>query len=157
MLYEFPYHYGLYFLPQKQEIVNNKAIFRWGCWGHCILQSITPIEPRNIWRYFWLLYLWEVLLASCEQRPGMLINLLQCTGQPPTRKNYPVQNFNRASLRNSDIFKGSSSEIWSRKWQPTPVFLPGESHGQRNLVGYSPWGHKEWTTTERLHFHFPVK
>ena len=33
-----------------------------------------------------------------------------------------------------------------RKWQPTPVFLPGESHGQRNLVGYSPWGHKTDTT-----------
>ena len=31
----------------------------------------------------------------------------------------------------------------SRKWQPTPVFLPGDSHGQRSLVGYSPWGHKE--------------
>ena len=32
---------------------------------------------------------------------------------------------------------------WSRKWQPTPIFLPGESHGQRSLVGYIPWGHKE--------------
>ena len=31
---------------------------------------------------------------------------------------------------------------WERKWQPTPVFLPGESHRQRSLVGYSPWGHK---------------
>ena len=31
---------------------------------------------------------------------------------------------------------------WRRKWQPTPVFLPGKSHGQRSLVGYSPWGHK---------------
>ena len=31
---------------------------------------------------------------------------------------------------------------WRRKWQPTPVFLPGKSHGQRNLAGYSPWGHK---------------
>ena len=30
---------------------------------------------------------------------------------------------------------------WRRKWQPTPVFLPGKSHGQRSLVGYSPWGH----------------
>ena len=30
--------------------------------------------------------------------------------------------------------------LWSRKWQPTPVFLPGKLHGQRNLVGYSPWG-----------------
>ena len=31
---------------------------------------------------------------------------------------------------------------WRREWQPTPVFLLGESHGQRNLAGYSPWGHK---------------
>ena len=33
---------------------------------------------------------------------------------------------------------------WRRAWQPTPVFLPGESHGQRSLVDYSPWGCKEW-------------
>ena len=32
---------------------------------------------------------------------------------------------------------------WKRAWQPTPVFLPGESHGQKSLVGYSLWGHKE--------------
>ena len=31
---------------------------------------------------------------------------------------------------------------WKREWQPTPVFLPGEPHGQRTLVGYSPWGHR---------------
>ena len=31
---------------------------------------------------------------------------------------------------------------WRRKWQPTPVFLPGESHGKRSLAGYSPWGHR---------------
>ena len=37
---------------------------------------------------------------------------------------------------------------WRRAWQPTPVFLPGETHGQRSLVGYSPWGHKESDTTE---------
>ena len=37
---------------------------------------------------------------------------------------------------------------WRREWLPIPVFLPGESHGQRSLVGYSPWGHKESDTTE---------
>ena len=37
---------------------------------------------------------------------------------------------------------------WRRAWQPTPIFLPGESHGQRSLVGYSPWGRKESDTTE---------
>ena len=41
----------------------------------------------------------------------------------------------------------------NRKWQSTPVLLPGKSHGQRSLVGYSPWGRKELDTTERLHFH----
>ena len=39
---------------------------------------------------------------------------------------------------------------WSRKWVPTPVFLPEESHGQRSLVGYSPWGPKESDMTEQL-------
>ena len=37
---------------------------------------------------------------------------------------------------------------WRRAWQPTPVFLPGESHGQRNLEGYSRWGCKESDTAE---------
>ena len=40
---------------------------------------------------------------------------------------------------------------WRRKWQSTPILLPGKSHGQRSLVGYSPWGHKESNTTEWLH------
>ena len=43
---------------------------------------------------------------------------------------------------------------WRRKWQPTPVLLPGKSHGWRSPVGYSPWGHKESDMTERLHFHY---
>ena len=39
-----------------------------------------------------------------------------------------------------------------KQWQPTPVLLPGKPHGQRSVVGYSPCGHKESNTTERLHF-----
>ena len=61
---------------------------------------------------------------------------------------------------------------WGRRWEggskgrgymytygwfnPTLVLLPGKSHGQRNLVGCSPWGHKESDTTEQLHFHFSL-
>ena len=45
---------------------------------------------------------------------------------------------------------------WRRQWHPTPVLLPGESHGWRSLVGYSPWGRWESDTTERLHFHFSL-
>ena len=50
------------------------------------------------------------------------------------------------------------TQVWSlgqedpleKEWQSTPVFLPGEFHGQRSLVGYSPWGCKELNTTEQL-------
>ena len=44
---------------------------------------------------------------------------------------------------------------WSSKWQPTPVILPGEFHGERSLVDYSPWGCKELDTTEHTHT-FPL-
>ena len=43
-----------------------------------------------------------------------------------------------------------------RQWHPTPVLLPGKSHGQRSLVGCSPWGHEESDTTEQLDFHFSL-
>ena len=46
---------------------------------------------------------------------------------------------------------------WRRKWQPTPVFLPGKSHGRRSLVGYSPSGNKESNTPEWLHFRLNVR
>ena len=42
---------------------------------------------------------------------------------------------------------------WRRKWQPTPVFLPGKSHGQRSLVGYSPQGREELDMTKYTHTH----
>ena len=46
--------------------------------------------------------------------------------------------------------------LWRRKWQSTPVLLPGKSHGQRSLVGCSPRDHKQSDTTEQLHFHFQI-
>jgi len=45
---------------------------------------------------------------------------------------------------------------WGKEWLPTPVFLPGEFHGQRSLEGYSPWGCKESDTTKHAHTHTPI-
>ena len=45
---------------------------------------------------------------------------------------------------------------WRRQWHPTPVLLPGKSHGWRSLVGCSPWGRWGSDTTEWLHFHFSL-
>ena len=57
----------------------------------------------------------------------------------------------RSSEQNS-----SSSSSQRRQWHPTPVLLPGKSHGPRSLVGCSPWGREESDKTERLHFHFSL-
>ena len=64
-------------------------------------------------------------------------------------------------VRIAQVRKTISGWIWKvldrqgrRQWHPTPVLLPGKSHGWRSLVGCSPWGHDESDTTERPHFHF---
>ena len=57
------------------------------------------------------------------------------------------------------LFKNNWTLWWSfqrRQWHPTPVLLPGKSHGWRSLVGCSPWSLEESDTTEQLHFHFSL-
>ena len=56
---------------------------------------------------------------------------------PQTVKNLPANAGDKGSI------PGSGKIPWRRKRQPTSVFLPGKSHGQRSLVGYSKWGHRE--------------
>ena len=60
---------------------------------------------------------------------------------------FKVSRLDLAVIRRSDR---------RRQWHPTPVLLPGKSHGQRSLVGCSPWGREESDTTEQLHFHFSL-
>ena len=60
------------------------------------------------------------------------------------------------SVKITSIFVFNQLWKWRRQWQPTPVLLPGKSHGWRSLVGCSPWGCEELDTTERLHFHFSL-
>ena len=57
----------------------------------------------------------------------------------------------RHKRRRHDPWVGKTP--WRRKWQPISVFLPGESHEWRSLVGYNLWGPKEWDTTEHTHTH----
>ena len=60
-------------------------------------------------------------------------------------KNLPA---NAGDSRDTGSISGSGR--WRRTWQPTPVFLPGKFHGQRSLVGYSLWGHKESDPIEHI-------
>ena len=65
------------------------------------------------------------------------------------RNNLELINTENRSM----VSRGRESE---KAWQPTPVLLPGKSHGQRSLVRCSPWGQEESDMTERLHFHFSL-
>ena len=60
------------------------------------------------------------------------------------------------SRKLSIIFGFKITDNRRRRWHPTPVLLPGKSHGRRSLVGCSPWGREEPDTTEQLHFHFSI-
>ena len=64
---------------------------------------------------------------------------------------FPGGSFGRVCLQCRPRFSPWVGRMpWRRKWQPTPVFLSREFYGQKSLVGYSPWGHKELDTTEWL-------
>ena len=66
----------------------------------------------------------------------------------------PSMGFSRQTIRHHSNPSLCSNQ--RRQWHPTPVLLPGKSHGRRSLVGFSPWGHSESDTTEQLHFHFSL-
>ena len=59
-------------------------------------------------------------------------------------------------IEENNKMENSRDLFWRRQWHPTPVLLPGKSHGRRSLVGHSPWGLEEYDTTEQLHFHFSL-
>ena len=68
---------------------------------------------------------------------------------PPFIDPFYIQ-LNHLSSRRCGFDPWVGKTLWRREWQPTPVLMPGELHGQRSLVGYSPWDPKELEMTERL-------
>ena len=79
---------------------------------------------------------------------------------PGEGKGYPLQYSGLENSKDCTVHGVAKSQtqlsnfhFWRRKWQPTPVLLPGKLHGQRSLVGYSQWDRKESYMTEQLHFH----
>ena len=57
---------------------------------------------------------------------------------------------NLPAMQESCVYSLGQQDPWRRKWQSTPVFLPGDFHGQKSLMDYSPWGYQELEITERL-------
>ena len=91
---------------------------------------------------------------SCDFPCGSVANTLSSQSRGPRFNPWSGAQRLKCLCRRPGFDTWVRKIPWRRKWQPTPVLLPGESHGGRSMVGYSPWGHKESDTTERLHFHF---
>ena len=92
-----------------------------GCGKWIIINIIISIMSAIYWLGVMYFSGWASLIKIVKNLPAM-----QETGFDPWIRKIP----------------------WRREWQPTPVFLPREFHGQRSLAGYSPWGHKESDMTE---------
>ena len=95
--------------------------------------------------------------AKCQDREGDGTPLqYSCLEIPWTEEPGRLQSMGSLRVRHDWATSLFTFMHWRRKWQPTPLFLPRESHGQRSLVGCSPWGCYKSDTTERLHFHFSL-
>ena len=81
-------------------------------------------------------------------------HLWGCTESDTTKETQQQQQCRRHKRHGFDLWVGKIP--WRKEWLPTPVFLPGDSHGLRSLAGCSPWGHKELDVTEHAHTHTQV-
>ena len=148
----------------QRKLVLNIHWKDW-CWSWNSNTLATWCEELPHWKRPWC---WERLKAGEEGGDGgwdgCMASLTQWTwvwtssgsgwwtGKPGVLQPMGSQRVGQEWVNWID-FQSLSPGWWRGQWQPTPVLLPGESHGRRSLVGCSPWGLEESDTTERLHFH----
>ena len=89
---------------------------------------------------------YHIVLFTCIILKDYTKELISKTGLDPQ-----AQNTNLWLPKGKGRREGGN---WRRKWLPTPVFLPGESQGQRNITGYSPWGRKSQTRLSDFHYFY---
>ena len=136
----------MYVFPSTERRCFSSQLFSWAIAGTSILLLSACFITRcvgELWRSH----------SSCLVNIRSEFFLVDCGFSSPTKgisiflvtqmvKNPPAMQMWVLSLGEEDPRRGN--------WQPTPVFLPGKSHGQRSLAGYRPWGCKESDTTEWL-------
>ena len=95
-----------------------------------------------------------VLVSAVQQCKSAIIIRMSSPSRASLPSPYPTQSESSLSTKLGSLcYTATSHQLpWRRKWQPTPVFMPGKAYGPRSLMGYSPWGCKESNTTEQLHF-----
>ena len=111
-----------------------------------ILKIYVTFKNHVIWLSFFLLFCWKIY-CSMEKIPS-IEDQVSWSSKTQFKAICNYQNITKmvgfhlktCSFHSFFFLSSNYLWIWRRKWQPTPVFLPGESHGWRSLVGYSPWG-----------------
>ena len=94
---------------------------------------------------------WERMVIFCSPPCGLTcLDFRRHRNIPSSR----IERSNGRVLFRKALHLHVFRDLW--QWHPTPILLPGKSHGWRSLVGCSPWGHEESDTTEWLHFHFSL-
>ena len=94
--------------------------------------------------------------SSHEIKTHLLLGRKATTNLDSTLKSRDITLLTKVRTVKATVFLVMYGCEWRRQWHPTPVLLPGKSHGRRSPVGCSPWGHEESDTTEQLHFHFSL-
>ena len=128
---------------EKSIIFNDVNILLFMYFIHCV--------------YVYAVFIAQLCLTLCNPRdcslPGPSVHGILLARVPK----WVAMPFSRGSSQPRDPTQVSSiagrffnTEPSGKPGLPTPIFLPGEFHGQRGLAGYNPWGHKELDTTERL-------
>ena len=162
-------------MPSLKHFVYMSAGNEWDQNHASVGRFYQPCNREDDWCFQWIFLMWGMdLMASVENfgRPVERILIwfwpMMITSQRGKELRFP-RSILEINLRTLGFPGGTSGKEpacqwrrqkrlgfypwvgkmpWRRKWQPTPVFLPGKSHGQKTLVGYSPWGLKESNMTE---------
>ena len=151
------------------ETGRNSRPGKWRCRSPCSGRAL-PLQSRcrtRAERYFFLcIFPSEVKILfkflSVSKGRYTCRPCVKASGVKRTLKTwwYPCRPPRGAMVKNPPAHAGekrcgfdlrAGKTPWRRAWQPTPVFLPGESHAQRSLAGYGPWGRKESDMTEHTH------
>ena len=110
-------------------------------WNNFVLFLFLFFLKQGLYHYCFMLR-W-ILERKCSIKFCLLHKQLKC---------FPVAQMvkNPLAMQETGVWSLGWEGPWKREWQHTPIFLPGESHEQRSLAGYSPWVRKELDTTEWL-------
>ena len=134
---------GISFSPYfriRQYVELSHSTHTWPTWS---VSKNKLLEVRNLdFGIFMLHILYKTICSPC------ICLEIYIKGRGASLVTHTVKNL--PAVQEIWVQSLGQEDLWRRKWQLTPVFLSGEFHGQRSLEGYSPQGHKESDTTEKL-------